>query len=82
MDCTSGLVTPAASITRCDWQDAWRRLPNGALTHESTLTYDVLIQIPLVTKMRVDLCSLEAWQTVELRNGLPILSLAPLVRSN
>ena len=58
-----------------DWHTEWRCLPNGSLQHASGLTFHVVIDSK-GEELHVDRGSLGAWESFELKHGLPLLNLA------
>ena len=68
-----------AHAEQSEWQTAWTRLPDGGLRHCSGLSFNVVNDATCHDEVRVDLTSLEAWETFELQGGLGLLNL-PLRR--
>ena len=69
-------MSTISNIKHDAWQDAWSRLPDGSVKHESGLTF-----VPVgASDGGIDLTatreSLDVWQSHELARGVPLHDLA------
>lgn len=72
---TSGVASERAATGQSDWRTAWMHSPAGRLRHSSGLTFNVIRNGIGHAQARVDLASLEVWETFELQGGLGLIEL-------